>query len=415
MIESFTATRTQRYELVSFNGDKKEITGRWHEISNAVQEMTNAWWRHWEAWHTQHGSSEKLLEFASDLKKWHETKQGEKPKLSLKPIPSELSQSLSKVLGGGWPHIIERTRGLLSQILSKNLTKKDLDGRWRQWQSILMNRQGRPNCTRSQPIPFDSRTSDIQPIEGEKNYQFKVRLSLVAKGKSLTDRCQLFVKRPNDLGGVVLSRIVSGAYKFCGSSIVWNEAKKKWFALITYQMPITPPVAGDGVATFYPSKSSAWALIHGSRVREFNDAGHVAGHIRQSLNNQKWSRNRKERFKSSNSRGHGRGRAQGWQQKLSKKWVDSVNTINHQVSSDVVKHCQQNGIGLLIYLQPDDERRATRFLTNVGKDAHREDATAWDYADMATKLAYKCQEAGIALEVRKSGKSEGGAAVAVPA
>jgi|TARA_Y100000034_G_C6852111_1_gene386668 hypothetical protein len=401
--------KNMRYEIVGWQGDPKAARSRWFSIADQCREIVNVIWQQWECYHVERGNDVKVQEFAESLRKFRRKELDKKPKLDVQCMPSELAKVIRAKLTRRFPTTHSRVRELLLNITQQRMTGKDVEGKWNIWVAVLLNRQGRPNATHDQPIPFDRQNCrPFSIIEGKyTNYRLDIKLTRLPSDKkaspSLEDSVQL---KARGSGQVIMGRVVSGEYKFCGSSIVYHKGKRKWFALIAYndnpaELAVESSVDPKKVATLHPPRNAPWALWIGSRWHWFGGRGEYVASARRRLLTQRWSRQANYRHAGSANKGHGRDRAMAGVEKLSDRWKDFCKTANHTLTRQVVDYCVQRGIGHLIYLQPVASQRDTRFLANAGKVHGRHDSTGWDWAQVATLLAYKCQEVGIHLEVRK--------------
>lgn len=402
------AVRAHRFEVVGFSGDNRK---RWWNLCDAVRQMTNLYWREWEAYHTQHGTPQVMRQFASDLAAYRKKERTEKPSLLVQAVPKQLAQRIYKMTCETFPEVHNRVASLCHQAVRKKMTGKDCEGRWQLWQSILMDRQGRPNARHPQPIPFDSRSAEI--IQGEKGFELRIRLTRLPSDKkscpSIEDSCRL---KARGNGAAILRRVLSGEYKFCGSSLTYDDGKRKWYANVAYQMPVTEHQAGAGRAVFFPSKAYPFVLmIDGKSMPLERMAGHTE-HVRKLVMTNRWSRKTGYKYGSSARKGRGRTRAMLPVEKLSERWRNYVKTANHQVSKEAVDTCFQRGVGELVFMQPLGEKAKGRMIANVGKVENCPDKTAWDFAQLKTMLAYKCQDLGIKFEVKQYGGESSVAAVA---
>jgi len=399
--------KTMRYEIVGWQGDPKAARERWRTIADDCREIVNVVWQQWECWHVTKGNDVKVREFAEALRAFRnkETKRA-KPKLTVNCMPSELSKLIRRKLNDRFPGVHSRVKDLLLQITSKRMTGKDVDGRWNIWIAVLLNRQGRPNSTHDQPVPFDS--SNCKPmtaVDGKfTNYSLRINLTRIPRESkaavSIEDTVQL---KARGSGLSILQRVVSGKYKFCGSSLVYHSGRRKWFALIAYNdngESKKRPKA-KGMATLHPTRDSPWALWHNGRYEWFGGRGEYVSNQRKMLLTSRWSRQENYRYAGSANKGHGSDRALAGVTKLSEGWKDFVKTANHNATAAVVKHCVQNGIARLVFLQPMGDKRDSRFLAKAGKIPGRHDSTGWDWSQVATMLKYKCKDAGVHLEIRK--------------
>lgn len=404
------SVRVMRYEIVGWSGEPAETKKRWHDIADKCREYVNCVWQEWESWHVQQGSHAVAKQFADDLTAYRRKERDDKPKLELSYMSPELSKRLYRVGADRFPSLHARIQVLLLQLTKKRMAGKDVEGRWNIWMAVLLNRQGRPNCTGDQPIPFD--TANCEIAKEDNLYRLKIRLTRLPRENkvavSIDDAVTLRVK-PKTNGAAVISRIVDGSYKFCGSSIVYMASKRKWFALICYDQGETEKgELNDKLhAVLVPGKDSPWLLWHGGRYHWLGGRGRHVEAARRRLLTGRWSRQEGYCQAGSSNKGHGRKRAMQGVTKLSRAWKDFGKTYNHTVTHDAIRFCVDRGIARLVYLQPASERkRTTRFLAMTGK-LDRNDSTSWDWAQVGTMLSYKGKDAGVHVEVRKCDASGG--------
>jgi len=397
--------KTHRFEIVGWSD--KEARSRWMEISDQCREMVNVIWQQWEAWHVANGSDQKVMAFADELRKFRRNEIPTKPKLEVECMPSELSKRIYAKLTKRFPTVHARTRVLLQQLTLKRMTGKDVEGKWNIWIAVLLNRQGRPNATHHQPIPFDKASCKPFELVGEKytNYELAIKLTRLPSDKknspSIEDKVQLKARKG---GAVIMRRICAGDYKFCGSSIMFNASNRKWFALIAYDDKVdgTDKEVGAHTATLIPARDRPWILWKGTRYEHFGGSGGYVAGARKRLLTNRWSRQENYKYAGSSNKGRGRQRAMAGVQRLSEAWKHFCKSANHATTKQIVDYCVANGVGHLIYLQPAEGKGDSRFLVKAGK-TERHDSTGWDWAQVATMLSYKCKDHGIHLEVRKCG------------
>jgi len=82
-----------------------------------------------------------------------------------------------------------------------------------------------------------------------------------------------------------------------------------------------------------------------------------------------------------------------------------VKTANQLAAKQAVDLCVSQKCGRLVYFLPIGPVRESRFLHTAGKLPDHRDNSSWDWSQMQSILAYKCQQAGIDLEVRKVGET----------
>ena len=419
------AVRVAKFEVYRIAGDlenAKSTRARWHDLARQCQQITNYIWETWLVWHVKSGSANKIRSYLDALAVWRETKEGDKPKCELEK-KDIVGKSLSKIIydgiGGEFPGVNIATRELLRDVIRKKIEKKKAaNGPLSGWMAILLRNESLPSSTKPQPIPFSKKNCTIVPPANPLKDNFRLRLRIdriengTAPAKSTCDEIELMTRRRGIQGQTaVLHRITQGDYKFCGSSLHWEKKNKKWVALICYDMQKeVEMVAGDAVAILSPAKSHPWSLrickwkdSMGRKRRWYGGRGRSIGSVRRKLLTQRWSRQEGYRVAGSSNKGHGRERAMGPVFKLSRRWKDFTKTHNHTMTRQIINDCVTAGVGVLVYFQPTGRWRSSRFLSTAGKIPDRQDSTSWDYQQVATDLAYKCEQAGIRFVLRKNG------------
>lgn len=398
--------KTMRYEIVGWQGDPKDAKARWMELADECREIVNVIWQQWEVYHVGLGNDVKVQRFAEDLRAYRRGETKDKPKLGVHCWDSPFGKTVYRKLTERFPSVHLRVVVLLMDIVKKRMSGKDVEGKWAIWQAVLMNRQGRPNCVHDQPIPFDRASCKPFSEAGEKgtNYWLEINLTRVPRpGKVATSICDRVQLKARGSGLAIMRRMVSGEYKFCGSKIVFDSSRRKWYALLSYNdhvEDVENPELTE-TATLHALRDSPWAFWIGGNWEWFGGCGSYIGATRRRLLTSRWSRQEQYRYAGSSNKGHGRERAMQGVEKLSRGWKDFVKTVNHQLTRAVVMRCIDRRVKRLIYLQPAGDKRETRFLTVDGKVPGREDATGWDWAQVGSLLSYKCKELGIHLEIRK--------------
>ncbi len=406
--------RVAKFQILKMDHDARN---RWMKHSNEAKQIVNCIWQTWLVWHVRNNSADKIRRHLDTLAKWRESPKksnqqegGKKPKLDFFAIPKECDKKIYDTLATQFPEIHTTSRELLRNIVSRKIkTRKAAHGVLSGWMAILLCNESIPSTVRANPIPFSSRNAKIEPPENRDD-NFKLHISLTRipiEGKkncpSVRDTFELMSHGRKMSGQIeVLKRVCAGRYKFCGSSVVFQN--KKWFALICYQIPDMEKeeLNPDRFAFLRPAESWPWKLrIPGRNRRPGGNGPHVAP-IRRQLLTQRWSRQANYRYAGSSNKGHGLHRAMQPLWKLSQRWKDFVKTYNHTITKDVVRQLVEQGIGTLVYFQPDGPVKESRFLSRSGKVEGREDSTGWDWFQVRTQLEYKCKDAGIDLIVRKS-------------
>ena len=399
------SVRTMRYEIIGWQGEPKEAKARWREIADDCREVVNCIWQQWEVWHVSRGHERIAKQYADSLVAYRRNETTVKPKLELQWWGSEVQAHIYRQLVTRWPKLHTRVVVLLLNITKQRMAGKDVDGRWNIWLSVLLNRQGRPNCTHDVPVPFDSKNSKpVAPVEKSGNYSLVIQLERTPReGKcavSINDSVQL---KARGSGAAILKKINDGLYKFCGSSIVYQSSRNKWFALIAYNDNSQVELRNEGgTAVIRGAKRSPWKVRIGGRTMFFGGNGSYIASTRRSLLTSRWSRQECYRWAGSSNKGHGRKRAMQGVQKLSEGWKDFVKTCNHTTSRRLVDMCVERGIKTLVYCQPTEAKRDSKFLSYAGKVPGREDSTGWDWSQFAVMCSYKCKDAGIHFVIKKS-------------
>lgn len=405
------SVKVARFEILKMDGDARK---RWMSHSDEAKQIVNCIWQTWLVWHVKNDSAKEIREYLDGLATWRDadkSSRGDKPKLDFYAIPKECDKLIYDTLSRNFPNVHTTSRELIrnsTQGLIK--TRKAAKGNLSGWMAILLYHESIPTTTRGNPIPFSSKNATIEPPENrDGNFKLHIKLTRIpTKGKkscpSVQDSFEMMSRGRKVSGQIeILKRVCTGEYKFCGSSVVFRDGK--WFALICYQMPKRESSDCDPAkfAFLRPASDWPWKLRLPNRNRRPGGNGPHVASVRRKVLTQRWSRQSNYRTSGSANKGHGRVRALQPIWKLSQRWKDFVKTYNHTVTSDVVRQLSEQGIGTLVYFQPDGAIRDTRFLNKSGKVDGRNDASGWDWFQVKSQLEYKCNEAGITLVTRKFG------------
>ena len=402
--------RVAKFEILKMDHGARN---RWMKHSDEAKQITNCIWQTWLVWHVENNSANKIRTYLDRLAAWRDSpkkSRGKKPKLNLFAIPKECDKKIYDKLAKEFPEIHTTSRELIRNTVSGKIkSRKAANGKLSGWMSILLFNESIPSTVRGNPVPFSSRNAKIEPPENrDGNFKLHINLTRIPiKGKkncpSVCDSFELMSRGRKASGQIsIVKRICTGEYKFCGSSVVFRD--KKWFALVCYQMPgeQKPELNPSKYAFLRPAENWPWKLrIPGRNRRPGGNGPHVAS-VRRQVLTQRWSRQANYRVSGSSNKGHGLNRALAPIWRLSQRWKDFVKTYNHTVTRDVVRQLVNQGVGTLVYFQPDGPVKETRFLTRSGKVEGRHDPSGWDWFQVRSQLEYKCKDAGIELVVRKS-------------
>lgn len=436
--------RVARFEIQSFVGDRAEITKRWMSASDRLREAHNYFWRTWLVWHTQNDSPRLLREWLSELRCWHDRRKSreqtvrdlrkkklpvgdldplpDKPKIPVEAIPKVLQQALYNGLIENFPELHGRPLELLRNCMTRDVIKhKAATGDLSGWIAALLDRQAIPSMTHPAPIRFDKTNSkiivpeELGPDGKLQPCRIQVRFNRISDGasKSWLDVAVLNSTSRKTAGQrAILRAIVAGEYDFCGSTVQYHKRQGKWFAYICWDRkgPIAEATdvdrSGTAVVSARRGSALAIALPSGRRIRVSLGSPHYhpVGAVRRNLLTQRWSRQANYRVAGSANKGHGRNRALEPLNQYSSKWKHFVLSFNHTLTTRVVRILAEHRVARLVYMQPSEEYRESRFLNKSGKIPGRHDSTGWDWNQIATMFGYKCEQYGIHLEVRKVGE-----------
>jgi hypothetical protein len=188
-----------------------------------------------------------------------------------------------------------------------------------------------------------------------------------------------------------------GIFAFKGSSLFYDERKKKFFVLLAYQRPshVVADV-GDGAAMLRAGQDCPLVLeIDESIDLRVVSRGESIAAMRQHNHGIRRALKSQYRYPAAGERGHGHRRKHGWRKKLhklSRDWNEFVKRHNHLWSITVVRCCVDRGISHLTFVQPEG---GNNFVGRAGvaKDVE----SSWQWHQLKTLLAQKCQDAGISF------------------
>lgn len=438
--------RCAKFEVYRILDDEnKEAYPLWFELQDQCRKITNTIWSYWFNYHIQNGSEEKIKNWLNKKKEWetYKTKlnvwnnkkkrdRGKKPEkprgdskipFPVLSVPKDLSKQIYHVISEGFPNVCARTRTLIQNQWNSSMKKNAINVPLKIWIAILLGFERIPNSIRDLPIPFDVENGPkknkqsmilISPNEGNENYVMQLRLYRIppkskVNGENKTHRFEI---RSN--GNKVrteiqkLQRMLSGEYKLKGSKLLWNTSKKKWFVHLSYTLPPKEKVVLDDrkIATLIPHSQHPITLkTPDGRTHWLVGRGYPVAAIREKIFMTRRNRNNAYRNASVSSKGHGRKRMGNWRWKFEKSWQEFVKRMNNYITTRAVRRCVEDGIGLLVYFQPEGEFSDSRFLSTSGKHEDWNDQTTWGYYQIKKMLEDKCEEAGINFSVIKTATS----------
>lgn len=372
------------------------------ELSIACQRMQNRLWQIWLCHHSNNRSADKLRAHFDAYRQWQETKQGDKPQWPCRALEEPLTKSADmnsfyRILSAEFPRVNVRTRGLLTNAWQSLLNKrKAAAGNLPGWVAILFGNESLPSFNRPQPIPFDKDNSRLS-VGRDNTILLETRLERdETTGKSYVDRFALVLnKRKARNARVVANRIVSGEYTWKGSSLLFDRGK--WYALLSYELPAKDhgTLNPDKVLYVRAGCRSPWRVRitgQGASWRFGGDGSHV-DHARRAVIRERGARREHYRWAGSAQKGRGRRRADAAWTKLSSRWKDFSKRYNNEVTRQLIRLAVSRGCGRIVYLQPKDSQRNSRYLSRAGNDGRS--GMYWDYFQFGTMLASKCQQEGI--------------------
>lgn len=393
------AVRSMKIEIAGF-GRESGRREEWRQLCDDCRIMINRLWQIWLVHHSTRGSAGKLRRHFEAHKKWTIDKEGEKPAWPCNALEAPLTttadpQSFYRILSEEFPQVHVRTRGLLRNAWESSLRKrKAASGSLPGWVAILFGLESLPSMTRPQPIPFDKENARLEKIDGK--YWLEVRIQRLApSGKSVVERCELMAnKRKCRNVRAIMEQILSGEVAWKGSFIHYEQRCRKWFAILSYERPekTRPELNREKVLYVRPGRRSPWRLRADGSFPYGGNGAHVE-HARRAILRERAQRKEHYRWAGSNQKGHGRKRADSVWTKLSSRWRDFTKRYNNEVTRRIVLYAIKNGYGRIVYLQPKDATRGSRYLSIAGNSDGS--AMLWDYFQFGSMMASKCQDEGI--------------------
>lgn len=398
-------------------GEKfSETRRRWRELSVVVQRLYNDWHAHWLRLHLEQGNEVKVRQYMTANQAWHEgdkATRGPKPKCPVKCLDKHISNALYHKLRELHPQLHTRVCVLaMNKIAQRMGTVKGSNSAYPRWMLILAGLGEYPASSRPLPIPFDkANVKLLAPEEPGKPWRMEMRIELAEKGKSIVETFALRVGgRKKRQIEQALWKMAAGEWKYAGSDLKHTD-RDGWTAMICCQMPAAPKLDLDAerVAVLRPGRHRpVWLRVPGARLHLGRTAKDVA-HVRRSLSVQRAVKAEAYRWASSARKGHGKGRAMAWRQKLTNRWKRLVKRYNEQTAAAAVRAAIRNGCGTLVYVQPTEARRLSCRLATAGKIEDVRESTLWDWYQLRSLLERECEQQGIECVIRKRRERSGAA------
>lgn len=406
-----TSIKTLRFEIGAIAGDGPGRRKRWYELAQASQIAFNVFWRTWEQWHHAHGSPKLIRDDLDRYRRWTETKEGPRPKDRVKPIGSALGKTIYRAIADGLRDLHIASSGVVQRTASQGVTKRrSTHGNLPGWKAILLDLDRRPTACEPHPVPIHPTNFTLIPPK-DKDSNFKVRFTIerIDRGErnatSVTDECEILTRRVKMRSQAAwLWKILGGEASRAGAKIQWDAKKRKWFLMlgVRYEAEARPNLDPAKRAVLHPAIRHPWTVFIDGRKQWLGGRGRYVAITRQRMLTGRWSRQEKYRWAGGSTKGHGRQRVMLPLEQLQQTWRFFVTRLNRNIVAELVTRCVERGIGTIEYVQPDGPIRDNRFLWRAGKVAGRDDATGWDWFQVATFLRQKCQPLGIEVVVRKS-------------
>lgn len=416
--------RPFQVEIFSFCGHDADVKARWKSLAETMKQIANRLWQVWEHWHLDNNTPNKQRRYLDELAAWREsdkTTRGDKPKPPVEPVPKELQNLLYGTISREFPTVNKRTIVLfMNRIVGTMKSRKAAHGSLPGWVSILLCHEAKPSFTEPLPIPFDAQLKSpmsrlIPPTADKPNWT--LRLQGVDRdqvtGKTIPVDCELMTKRRKAISIVrQLEQIQAGKALFRGSNLLYRRGK--WFVQICIERDEDRPILTlERKAVLMPGRSDPWLLLSDGKLEWRGGTGRHVESVRRKLATERRERQDQYRWASSSQKRHGRERATAAWRKLETRWKEFGKRYNHEVTSKLVSELVSRGIGSLEYWQPAGDKRLSRFLSKAGKSDEIRESTLWDYFQIKTMLAYKCERAGIAFTCRTFGDASGEVALKI--
>jgi len=402
--------RCLKLEIAELDTDSRR---RWWSLCDQAKQVVNRIWRKWLVYHSQNDSELKLRTFLNSLAAWNaadKKTRGEKPKNPVNCITNDLWNAVYADLRATFPDWHTRPLTLLmnserGKITALKASKGSLPG----WVAILLDQQGLPSSTRPIPVPFDAANTKVTTSDDE-SVQVTVNLErpeIDGKKQTISVTFGVITTGKARRYAEPIQAVATGTHKLKGSSVMYDQGRKKWYMLVAYEpcgqeKPNVDPTKAMILRAAY---RTPWRVrIAGRSWRVGSDGKFIAERRREVLMS-RWNRQNNYRWAATSTKGHGRERALQSPMKLSRSWNLFVKTYNQQVVAEVIRQAVSRGCGRIVLLKDSPGR----FLEKAGKVEGRHDSTAWAWFQFEAILKDHCHPLGIKVETRKaSGKVKAG-------
>lgn len=402
------AIRVAKFEVDSVDGAEwKEVVPRWFATMDLCRKAANLYYETWLVWHVQNQSAVKLVEWFDRRKQVGIKEAGLCP---VDVLPKELGKLIYNTISHRYREIQINVVTLLMQVVFKSLSSgKSASGSLPKWSAILLHNEGMPMFTRREfPVPFSPVNAKLI-VNGDHRYVELKTWRVPVDGKStcvaVTDRIKLRMTGKRCKEQLLkFDKIASGDWPFKGSEFSYDKNNKKWFINLCHQCPShVSQLDPCHTAYLIPGRNNAFYIrVRGSRSQWLQGRGQHIVAMRERV----WSKRAELNYGSKKSTslrgGHGIKAAMKWRERWSRVWRSFVKRVNHHVSKDAVEWCVAYGIGTLVYLKPNGACSESRFVSGNYKNS------TWEFFDLGSKLAYKCQDRGVSLKVVECGKPASG-------
>lgn len=214
-----------------------------------------------------------------------------------------------------------------------------------------------------------------------------IRFKCVVKGKNAGSRSVLSI----------IDRCESMEYKLCGSKIQYDEQKKKWYLLLTYQhekeVDLPEDVSEDNVIGVHIGVHNAIEAVYGHRPRGFAIEGGETEKYEEIMALRRREiglLTKKGSLLCGPSRiGHGYKKKMQPLAKLGHRSSNFRDTVNKRYAAAIVKEALKAGAGTM---NLEDLKDLAKEELLYESKLHN-----WSYYDLTNKIESKATEAGIVV------------------